>query len=105
MAFVILHLESEPRGIHTAVYCDRQSGARIASRLLEMPEADVTADDILSVLGEVMNVVAGRVQGALAAEGCPSRDLTFYFASATGDLRFQLFLTLMKADGRRSAVS
>ena len=87
-------------------------GYGIAARLLQLPEAHASAEDGRSAMGEIINVIAGRVQRGICASGAIARftlpkvaidngpppgtvpDLTLRFASADDSLSFRLCLHL-----------
>ncbi len=107
---VVLHIE-DTTAIHAALSCDPATAARITSRLLGAPEADLTPEDVQSTIGELVNVIVGRVQGAISATGGSARfslpsitladgppsegppDVIVHFDSQTGDMPLRVSLT------------
>lgn len=59
--------------VQIVLWCSVDSAKRIAARALEAEEETLTAEDGLSMIGETLNVVAGRVQAAIVAEGGTAR--------------------------------
>jgi CheY-like chemotaxis protein len=70
--FVVLQIE-DTSSVHVALSCDAPTATRIASRLLGAPEADLTTEDVHSTVGELLNVIVGRVQGAVGATGASAK--------------------------------
>ncbi len=50
------------------LWCSPECATRIAARAMEVDEATLTAEDGLSMMGETLNVMAGRVQAAIVAQ-------------------------------------
>lgn len=114
---VVLHIE-DTTTIHAALSCDAATAGRIASRLLAAPEADLTAEDVHSTIGELVNVIVGRVQGAIAATGSSAKftlpsiavadgppsdgtpDVIVHFDSQAGDMPLRVSL---RAAGKAAA--
>lgn len=114
---VALNIE-ESATIHAALSCDSATAARIASRMLGATEADLTPEDVQSTIGELVNVIVGRVQGAIGAtggsakftlpsitvaDGPPSEgppDVIVHFDSQAGDMPLRVSL---KAGGKATA--
>ncbi len=106
--------------VHAALSCDQATAGRIASRLLGLPEADLATEDIHSTVGELVNVIVGRVQGALTAAGSAAKftlpsilvadgplpegapDVTVHFDSSARDMPLRVSLKSMgKATARQ----
>jgi CheY-specific phosphatase CheX len=48
--------------------CDNATARALAARMLQVDETEIADEDCLSVVGEFTNVIAGRIQTAIAAE-------------------------------------
>lgn len=69
---VVLQIE-DASSVQVALSCDAGTATRIASRLLGAPEVDLTTEDVHSTIGELLNVIVGRVQGAIGATGTSAK--------------------------------
>lgn len=102
---VTLNLLNSGAAIDIELTCPPASATRIAARMIETPESKVTAEDAVSAVAELANVVAGRLRTAVISGGDTARctvpkatppdrrlsaasDLQFAFGSPADDLRF-----------------
>jgi DNA-binding response OmpR family regulator len=112
-AFTVMKLQMERVLVKLALRCDEATARRLAARMMGVEEADVSADDGLSGLGEMVNVIAGRVKSAVTTEGgsmsfslpemqkveagaaAPQADVTLPFLSAACDIALGVHLALV----------
>jgi two-component system chemotaxis response regulator CheY len=111
-AFTVMKLQMERVLVRLTLRCDEATARRLAARMMGAEEGDVSAEDGLSGLGEMVNVIAGRVKSAVTGEGGsmsfslpelhpvaadappPQADVTLPFVSAGKDVALGVFLTL-----------
>jgi CheY-like chemotaxis protein len=111
VAFTVLSMQNERSAARITLSCSPAVALNIAAKLLETDEASVAPEDSLSALGELINVIAGRVQGALVAGGGAGRfslpdisvpatplitgpdDIVMRFDSSARNLCFKVVLT------------
>ena len=99
-------------GVEFRLYCDAASGRAMAGHLVGLDPAMVTDEDIESAVGEVFNMVSGRLRTTLANKGVsmefelpevfrtkeavpadqPNESMNFCFRSQSGNLEFWLVL-------------
>jgi CheY-like chemotaxis protein/CheY-specific phosphatase CheX len=115
---VTLHIP-DASSVFVTLSCGREAGNELAARLLGTPAAELTGEDAQSTVGELLNVIVGRVQGAVTATGRAARftlpkivladqdddpsaeaDVVIHFDSKAHDLPIRVSL---KAVGRPAA--
>lgn len=114
-ASVVMSLQMERAAIRMALVSETGAATRIAARMVGVGDEDVSPEDGLSALGEVLNVIAGRVKSQISADGgtmaftipslrtvTPDEEVagapvTLRFASADGALRLAVRLTVADA--------
>jgi DNA-binding response OmpR family regulator len=114
-AFVVMTLQMERAAVRMALRCDAASATRIAARMMGAADADVAPEDGLSALGEMVNVIAGRVKSQITSEGgtmsftlpemaavdpdtaIPAAEATLRFASPDHELALSLYLSIAGA--------
>lgn len=107
-ASIALASAADAEAIALDLVCDGDEAGRTALRLAGRPDADASPELALAALGEVVNMIASRVQSELASQGLSlvagtpqlrTRDLAretddrriaLGFASADGAVRFQM---------------
>jgi DNA-binding response OmpR family regulator/CheY-specific phosphatase CheX len=73
VAVVTVNLYSENSALDVELRCSAEHARRLAARLLDVPESDVTNDDGLSAAGEVLNIITGRIHKAIVEQGANAR--------------------------------
>lgn len=73
VALMTVNLFSEHTALDVELRCSAENARRLAGRLLDSPETDVTHDDGLSAAGEVLNIISGRIHKAIADQGASAR--------------------------------
>lgn len=114
-ASVNMTLQMERVTIRMVLVGESDGARHIAARMVGVPAEDVSAEDGLSALGEVLNVIAGRVKSQISADGgamsftipslrtippdeeAPDGPLTLRFVSPDRSLRFAICLSLVEA--------
>lgn len=68
-----VRVETDVIGLRCTLAAAAPAGAFLAERMLGTPAAEVTGEDIGSVLGELANIVTGRVQNSLQEQSLPTK--------------------------------
>src|SRR5712691_7292990 len=90
VALVTVNLFSERSALDLELRCSAESARRLAGRLLDAPEENVTNDDSLSAAGEVLNIISGRIHKAIVEQGANARFTLPQMFEDTGAERSQL---------------
>jgi two-component system chemotaxis response regulator CheY len=114
-AFTLMTLQMERAEVRMALRCDTASAVRVAAKMMGMADADVAPADGHSALGELVNVIAGRVKAQISTDGgsmsfttpamlvvdpaieTPAADLTLRFVSPDAALSLELRLSAVAA--------
>lgn len=118
-ARLIIKIPDETAGVRLELWCPLATARTIASRMLQVGDDDVTDEDGSSAIGELLNLIAGRVQRAIRTttespkfslpsmsmiEGVASRDaldIAVRFASAHQEVFFRLGLIAITGEAAR----
>jgi len=68
-AHVDVELETERVTFRLLLRCNPDDACAIGSLMLSIPQSDVTPDDGLATLGELANIIAGRVKTSIVSGG------------------------------------
>ena len=107
---VVLNETTEDAAVQIALWCAPETATTMAARMLQIEESMLGLEDAMSVVGELVNIVAGRLQAVIAGEGgsarfslpdvqqhesgrAPSSDVTLRFESTARDLTFRVLLS------------
>ena len=113
-AFTVMTLQGQGADVRLALRCDLLSARRLGAQMTGLEESEIAAADAQSGLGEVVNVIGGRVKAAVTRAGDsvsytipetrsidPSAadpattDITLHFASSDALLSLRVVLTAL----------
>jgi CheY-specific phosphatase CheX len=112
---VTLDLPTSRAAVDMEIACPMATARRIAARMVETSESNVTQEDAVSAVVELANVVAGRMRTVMTASGESARctmpkitphgrslgagaDLALTFGSTTNDITFWLAVSARRTE-------
>ena len=114
-AFTVMTLQAQGVDMRLALRCDLPSARRLGALMTGLQESEIAVEDAQSGLGEIVNVIGGRVKAAVTRAGesvsytipetrsidrsaaDPANDVTLHFASTDGQLSLRVVLTTLGA--------
>ncbi|MGE0591170.1 MAG: response regulator [Vicinamibacterales bacterium] len=73
VARVPLDVPERGEALRLTIRIPQATGTLLAERITGAAPADITAEDVASVLQEIANIAGGRLQAKLSSAGCPAR--------------------------------
>jgi len=115
-AFTVITLQVQGTAVRLALKCDLLTARRLLAQMTGLQESEIAAEDARSGLGEIVNVISGRVKGTVTRTGgsasytipetrsigpeaaAAASDITLHFVSSHHQLSLRMVLTALDAD-------